>query len=231
MALHELLTTATEGDLSPVLGELTGSSEPTVLYSSEFLWYFRPDRMSWFADQLAAAGVDLVVVVYVRDIAGLAVSSYRQMVKRSLYVGSLSQYVKEFAAVSGEIGLATRLRSLLELLGPERVLVRHYDSERTSLVSTFFTDVLGVAAPDEQPGEVNRSLTPLETEWMRHLNLSLSDDRAALIASEALTARPPLPSPASSISADDLAVLEDTFGPEVAWVNDHFLGGRLSVLG
>ena len=231
LALLELLTTGAGGDLAPVLAELTSSSEPTVLYSSEFLWYFRPDRLSWFVDQLAAVDVDLVVVAYVRDIAGLVVSSYRQMVKRARYVNSLSQYVQEYAAASVELGLAARPQSLVELLGPERVLVRHYDSERTSLVSTFFTQVLGVAAPDEQPGEFNRSLTPLETEWMRYLNLSLSDNRAALIASEALTARPPLLSSGSSISAEDLAVLELGFGPEVAWINEHFLDGRLSLLG
>lgn len=223
-ALQELLTS--DGGSLP---EVDGA--PTVLYSSEFLWYFRPDRLAFLRDSLAGRGITLEVVAYVRDIAGMVVSSYAQSVKRSRYTGPLSTYIEEYGANTTGIGPGARLQTLVELLGHEHVHVRHYDSERHHLVPVFFTDVLGVAAPEVEPGEVNRSLTALETEWMRHMNTSLADDRAALIASEALTARAPVPSPAFSVSAADLAALEARFGEEVAWVNEHFLHGRLSVQG
>lgn len=230
-ALQDLLTTDHATPPTEVLAELTRSLQPTVLYSSEFLWYFRPDRLAWLRDQVADAGGVLEVVTYVRDIAGMVVSSYAQTVKRSRYTAPLSTYLQEYGANTTGLGPGARLETLVELLGQEHVIVRHYDSERAHLVSLFFTEVLGAAAPAEETGEVNRSLTARETEWMRHMNPALADDKAALIASEALTGRAPLPSPAFTLSAADLAALEARFGEEVAWVNRHFLGGRLSVQG
>ena len=224
LALQDLLTT--DGGALP---EIAGA--PTVLYSSEFLWYFRPDRMAALRDQVEARGVQLEVIAYVRDIAGMVVSSYAQSVKRSRYVAPLSTYIEEYGANTTGLGPGARLQTLVDVLGAEHVIVRHYDSERTRLVPLFFTDVLGAAAPAEEPGEVNRSLTSQETEWMRHMNPSLSDDRAALIASEALTGRTPLPSPPFTVTDADLAALERRFGAEVAWGNEQFLGGMLSVQG
>lgn len=223
-ALQELLTT--DGGSLPDVDDA-----PTVLYSSEFLWYFRPDRLAFLRDRLAERGIPLEVVAYVRDIAGMVVSAYAQSVKRSRYVAPLSTYIEEYGVNTAGLGPGARLHTLVELLGKENVHVRHYDSERDRLVPLFFTDVLGVASPEQEPGEINRSLTALETQWMRHMNATLRDDTAALIASEALTRRAPLPSPAFSVSAADLAALEARFGEEVAWVNEHFLDGRLSVRG
>lgn len=221
--------------LAEVLDVVDASPQETVVYSSEMLFYFRPDRMAELRDALAARGVELWTLMYVRDIAGLVVSSYAQMVKRMRYTEPMSFYVGEYGNLPADMGAGGRLRILHDLLGPERVVVRHYDTDRKHLFDSLATEVLGI---DDLSGyelvhnAVNRSLSPEEVEWMRHMNASLDSDLAAMIASDRITHRPALTLARPTIVRSDLDVLRGRFEDEVAWVNRHCFGtDRLSVEG
>jgi hypothetical protein len=163
--------------------ESTKSGFHTTLYSSEFLYMFSPPHVESLQRRLLERGVRLQAVVYVRNMAGHAVSSYSQAVKRGLYTGTFRDYIDRSSAGPYRPVIRRKLKLLLDVLGEDHLQVLHYESVRDRLVPHFFETVLGVD-PAELEFEVateriNRSLTRDEISLMRYVNRSLKGKRQA----------------------------------------------------
>lgn len=204
--------------------------EPRVLFSSEFLYSANHDRFGSFCRDLMAEGIKVEPVVYVRDIAGHALSLYSQVVKRSLFRGTFMDFISPGEGIRYTPNLRGRLRRMLKLVGRERLHVMHYDSDREHLMESFMRNVFGVEGLDEYDlthGQVNRSLTDHEIELMRYLNGRLHDTSGAGVVNQVLIRRPPLKERKPSITEEQLSLLEKRFLPDVGWVNETFFESAL----
>ncbi|WP_402466801.1 hypothetical protein [Isoptericola aurantiacus] len=223
--------------LATLLRELDATEDPTVLYSSELLFRFSPDRITALAQLLEERGVTLQVAVYLRDIAGHALSVYAQGVKKNRVTSDLEGYLgRDGEPARYAPPLRSRLQHLRDVLGVENVRVLHYDTERAHLVPGFFSTVLRLdpAVPlDLGAGFVNRSLTVHELELMRHANRNLRQKSAAWALSDALMARPAPPDGRRlQLTQQDLDHLHHQFDDEVRWINETFFPDeRLTVEG
>lgn len=207
--------------------QVAESGTPFVLWSSEALYYrLRPDRLGELAAGLASDGVELTVTGFVRDIAGHAVSSYSEMVKGALLTRSFHEFVDGSA---GPPAYRPALRrcwgSFLDVLGPDAVTVRRYESHRQNLFAALLSGLAdlensGVALPHDG---VNRSMTARELVIMREVNKKLSDPREARLISGTLISAPPVGDEAPGISEEGLALLERMFTDDVEWMNSTFL--------
>ena len=211
--------------LEMVRQEVAGADGGAVLYSSEFLYQFQHPRLAEMRDVVSGEGATMQAVVYVRDVAGHALSSYCQVVKRSLYTESCAHFLGSGKGTYG-LNLRPRLSRLRSTLGAENVTVLHYDSEAAALFAGFMRRVFGVtdlAGFSSSLGRINRSLTRREVEWMRYMNRQLKNKVHARHMSDALISRPPADSPALSITPQEVELLRQRYGEEVGWVNDTFL--------
>jgi hypothetical protein len=230
-------TTDDEGTaaLASLLSEVDTASARSLLYSSEMLFYFDVERLRALHQTLAARGVRLRVMMFVRDIAGHALSSYAQEVKRSMYADPLRTYLEGYCLWPADMSMGPRLRAAVEIIGVENTVVAHYDTERRHLVQAFLSAVFGIdelTGFEIDPGKVNRSLTARETEWMRHLNSRLNTLLGALIASDVIISREPVDGGRMAVTEAEALALEGRFGDEVSWINETFFtDGRLSITG
>lgn len=233
---------AAKRGMAAVLAKATAGDAPVTLLSNEKMFgQFRPEHLSEVRRHLAAEGITLQAVVYLRDIAGHAVSAYAQRVKQIPITSTLWDYLTDESAperLRYKQQLRPPLEHLLEVLGEENLTVRHYDTHRHALVEDFLTHVLGITDRDgtqDPPSPVaNRSLTLREIEWKRHLNTKVRDRGKARFLGRRLAM---LPAPDGdrrlNLTDSGLAYLEDRFGDEVAWTNRQFFGAEpvLSVSG
>jgi hypothetical protein len=204
--------------------------EPRVLFSSEFLYSANPDRFGSFCRHLMDEGIKVEVAVYVRDIAGHALSLYSQVVKRSLFPGTFMDFITPGEGIRYTPNLRGRIRRMLTLVGEESMHVMHYDSDRDQLMESFMRNVFGIEELDEYDlthGQVNRSLTDHEIELMRYMNGRLRDTSGAGVVSQVLISRPPLKDGKLSMTEEHLSLLEEQFIPDVEWVNETFFESDL----
>jgi hypothetical protein len=207
----------------------------TVLYSSEFLYHFGEPALRRLVDRCFERQVRVEVVVYVRDIAGQAVSNYLQDVQRGLCTLTLHDYLSAGPGTRYRPAIRSRLRALRSVLGTSSVHVVRYDAVRRGLVEDFFSCFLGIpseAVEDPVHREVNRSLTLAEAQLMRQVNQRVRDRAAAKEASDALVALPPLAAAGWFLTREEVGTLRDRFDKTVQWVNATGIrGGPLSLLG
>lgn len=206
-----------------LLEELDTPGMHTLLYSSEFLYLALPERLEELRRHLERHDAHLQVVVYVRNVAEHALSSYSQVVKRSLFTGTFSDYIDPATAGGYHLPL-DRVLALPEVLGSEKVTVLHYDSLQYDLVGHFCRQLLGLDASAQirTTPTVNRALTSLELELMRQLNRVLVEKAQARQVSDALLALPPLGQGGPVLTARDLATLQSTFARQVEAINRQF---------
>jgi hypothetical protein len=217
-----------------VFEQMEATKCQSVLYSSEFRYYFSSERLTELRQRLDDSGYGLRVVLFVRDIAGLVVSSYAQNVKADGYVSPMTTFVHAYAAYPDDMGVQPRLAVLLDILGPENIVVIRYDAVRGRILEAFMerafsrTDLLDFDLVLES---VNRSLTPQQTEWMRYMNAGLHGTQPAEIATGVLLRHAPERTDPPVVTREELGWLDRRFGAEVAWVNEHFGDLGLSVAG
>jgi len=221
--------------LNGLLEAIATSTATTLLYSSEILFYFQPDRLRSLHATLAEQGIRLRTLTYVRDVAGHALSSYAQMVKRSRYTEPLGTYLEGYSLWPEDMSMRPRLEVLVDTMGRDNTLVGHYDEIRKSIVQSFMRQVFGyedLTGFDLAVEEVNRSLTAQEMEWMRYLSARLDTPPGSRVASDLIIKRDPVDPRGLMMTAAELQLLERRFGAEVEWVNTNFLGdGVLTVDG
>lgn len=216
--------------LRPTIQTLRTTDSDTVLYSSEFLNQFEPERMGRLVRRADALGWQVHGVVYLRDVAGHAMSYYSQTVKRAGQTRDLADYLRE----GYHPAFRDRVSRLLDVLPREQVTLIHYDSVKHELTRHFSRAVLGVDPGDRlDPVErsINRSLTQDELALLRQVNKVHGGDRKLSgRVGDLVIDRPPLGEGRPTITEDELALLDERFAHDVEWLNRLELeGGELSV--
>lgn len=216
--------------LRPTLQTLQSTDSDTVLYSSEFLNQFDPARLERLVRRADELGWQVHGVVYLRDVAGHAMSYYSQSVKRAGQTRDLADYLRE----GYRPAFRERVSRLLDALPRDQVTLIHYDGVKHELTRHFSRVVLGVDPGDRlDPVErsINRSLTQDELALLRQVNKAHGGDRRLSgRVGDLVIERPPLGEGRPTVTEDELAVLEERFGDDVAWLNRCGLeGGDLSV--
>ncbi len=228
---------ATQAHLESILETVAARSPScrSVLYSSEFLYHFGETQLRMLDHRIRELGMSLRFVVYVRDVAGHALSEYRQKVRRAGLTVSFSDFLR-----ADDEGYHPSLRDRCEILravgGNDSLTMVHYDSVRARLVPHFFEEVLGLtvafADVDPIPEQVNRSLTDWECLLMRRVNELVADERLVRRAGDALASVPPCGPDCRTILSQDAEHLAARFSQTVKWVNRlEPLGGDLALLG
>jgi hypothetical protein len=179
-----LATAAPEADHPRILATFRrqiAEADGTLLYSSEALYYLHHDRFAQLHQICVEAGASLEVVVFLCDIAEHALSEYAQSVKRQRCTETFSEFISfDFPPPTYDVRIRSQLEPLVELLGPAHVHAFHYAREKRTMAQTFLREVLGItelAGFELDPGQVNRSLTAREVEWMRLSNASFGANR------------------------------------------------------
>lgn len=163
------------------------------------------------------------IIAFVRDIYEHAVSSWMQRIKRHGYTDDFLQFCREKYSNKQ----CSALRVYAEVFGPSALVVVHYDPVRETVFDAFL-EALGVAwRPDDQPPQINRSLSTTEVAVLRQCNAALRK-RATLsqLISDHLIGKRPLKPKASIRSAKAAAYLARKFGDEIAWANETFFHDR-----
>lgn len=216
---------------------LSTTPADTVLYSQERFFQYDPDLLGELDSLVGDLGVELGVIVYVRDVAPYVESIYGQLLKRRRrYVGSLTDFVSDYIQRSDPHTFPLtreRIESAAQVLGPGRLHVMHYETERDRLAESLLVDTLGVECDTLDLGvrHVNRALTHREVLWMRVLSEKLTVVGSARLASNQIMAQPPQDDARLGVDAEDLRRLENAFGADIDWINDAFFPDRRLAIG
>ncbi len=201
---------------------------PTTLISSEILYFTRRERLPQLLDHVEERGASLEVAVYVRNIIPWVVSFHSQRIKRHRFVGTLGDFLDEFEREL--VRIRQRLELFVNVLGPDRVHVMHFESHRSDLVGTFLANAVGVRVEgNETPETINRALTAHEVEWMRVVNQSVEEDHDAWRISDALVQHPPLTLDPPVVTAQEADRIHRLADDQVGWVNETFFDGSAMV--
>jgi hypothetical protein len=145
-----------------------GTGCSTVLYSSEYMSFFLSEQMDDFLARAATFGAWVEIVYFVRNIAGHAMSSYRQHLKKGRFHGTFAAYIKR--------GYRPRFSYDIErsiaTVGRERLTVLVFDDLRKSLFPSMI----------EAMGHVSHSLPSAPDINSSTDGVTPSDDENAAIA-------------------------------------------------
>ena len=168
--------------------EARGSSGRVVI-SSEFLSYAKPADVQRLVDSLPLDR--LRIIVGVRDLAPVAMSSWQQDLKTGMYIHPLDRWMEDnFRRTTTESAVEDLDRPTFwdlsdagaivsrwtEAVGAERMyVVVMKDRDRAQLPSTF-EQLLGVPSgtlASREAKVANRSMTEVEAEFVRRVNRAL----------------------------------------------------------
>lgn len=184
-------------------------------------------------------GVDVIVIVFVRNISSLVLSSYHQVIKNHTYSSDLISYIdtlKESPHVS-------YLKRLGSVFSNEEMHVLHYETDQNSLDRAILK-ILGIDASkfdrSALQAVVNRSLHQFEVDLLLKANSLISrigdrdvEQRLSTALSVHLRSQfPDLPS-VKSMSAEERSVIAEKFQSDADWLNKTYFGDAMvvSVLG
>lgn len=166
-------------------------SNARVVISSEFLSYAKAADVQRLVDDL---GRDrLRIIVGVRDLAPVAMSSWQQDLKTGMYVHSLDRWMENNFRRAGEPADAPSedndrrtfwdlsdvgaiVSRWAEAIGPERTYVVVMKNGDRAQLPTTFEQLLDLPAGTLASRDVktaNRSMTDLEAEFVRRVNVAV----------------------------------------------------------
>lgn len=105
-----------------------------ILYSSEFMSFFEPGRMT---DFVKAAKCSVEIVYFVRNIPDHAMSSYRQHVRR----GRIDCSFGEYAERSYKPPFSRDIEKSMNAVGRSNVTVLSYDDTRQAILPAFLVAI------------------------------------------------------------------------------------------
>ncbi len=191
-----------------------------ALYSSEFLETFETARLKELLAHTTSQGYQGRIVYFVRSIAGHAISSYSQAVKREKVTGSFADYLRS----KYRNPFKEAIERADEAVGRNNVLLLNYDAVRKDLLPTFLRTALQLDTQGFQPPPtINRSLTAAEIEVMCAVNAQLNDRRRAVQISDALIYANPDAKTGFVISPEEFRILGELHAGDLSFIN-----GRLS---
>jgi hypothetical protein len=144
-------------------------TQRTAIVSSELLSSIPVAGWQNIIDACQAQSITPFVIYYVRNVYPFYVSSYNQLVKHN---GTTDSF-EEFVELNSVFACADRLHFLTELIGPERLTIAHYESEKEYICEHFFSLIAPTADTSHfefHATRVNRSLDEPELRLMRIAN-------------------------------------------------------------
>ncbi len=182
-----------------------------IIFSSEWMARFKPERMKKLAEIIQSAGFDLQVIYYVRSIADHAVSAYSQAVKRHFYKQSCIHYM-EHNYVPLFLQVVTHMNTVL---GKDKFKVLNYDLLKKNIFSNFLVQILKCSPSMGFDDFSNKR------KLCRHFNQSLSEERHSAFISDTLIYADPQKKAAFVIEPEEVEILEKRFAHIVNGVNHH----------
>lgn len=146
--------------------EAFSSGVENVLFSSENFQKFGEAELIFLKEKCEAAGIEVHILAFVRDVYDVVFSLYVQAVKRNNYSKSFRDYVSGLKKLQ-----QFEVVNLWEKFFPE-IRVVHYDTYKNNLNAPFLSWI-GVDSnkiPEMSKNKVNRTLTLAETEFQRNVN-------------------------------------------------------------
>ena len=170
-----------------------------LLFSSEAMFHARADETRELCAIFEQAGYEITVILYVRHLVDHAISLYLQDLKQGQPFGSNGRRPPGQTAFLDiyKCRFLASLEPFLNVLPPERVIVRLYDKERDDLVGHFLRLVTPAKLQIPPAARVvNRSPTPAEQVVFEYLGQLPNGPRICRRISQLLLNRPaPAPIP------------------------------------
>ena len=187
-----------------------------ILYSSETFNAFSDKRVTAFKRLASQFGYEIKCIFFVRSPAGYALSQYSQLVKRSSYKFRIERYLEKAFILP-----FSNIKSAIDMFGAERIHVYNYDAHRKSIQQYFWKDVLGIKNNKFEvvKEEVNRSLSQLELEFMRNINIMGGDESISTYISDALIYGQPDLKGVQKISKANMALVRKVCTPDLKYIN------------
>lgn len=159
------------------------ADRPDILISSENMQAMRGTNLACVRDAAAARDYGLLVVYYLRSVAGRAYSSHVQRVKRHLDTRGMDEIAFLWRDPASGV-----IRILEQTLTAEQFAIRNFDCARGDLFAHFARTALppGCTSIPVDGRLINPSLTPSQIAYMRELNRYLSTDEQGYFAGQAL---------------------------------------------
>lgn len=202
----------------------------TILYSSEKLSAFVPDRLRLFKKLCASLDYDLKLVFYVRSVVDHAFAMYVQRV-RSLCTETFSTYLE----CEWGFTFASVIDAMFDVLGPSPVVLKNYDSVKSDLISDFARTVIGLDEPKiaelSRPGVINRSYSREEVQVLAEFNRFLAGPQESLRLSRHFLALTPVSSGPLTLWRNEIDIVTrkseegrqrviSAMGEDLAYVSD-----------
>jgi hypothetical protein len=209
--------------LSSVIESYFGT-QPTAIISSEILFSLSASVWQELVEACSAVDAAPDVIVYVRNIYPFYLSSYNQVVKQHGETGSFRHFVENGSVFS----YREPLQFFAKVLGPDRVKVAHYETERTNICRHF----LSMISPDADLSKlkfdtvrVNRSLDELELRFMRIANRFPAAHLPGELANLLISSEPDRQTQRAT-SREIVELMSQRHAAEVAEINEQCFGGR-----
>lgn len=215
------------GQLNDVM-ELTQSHSAQgrlCLCSSEYFAHASVDQWALLKKCCDQSGLELRVIIYVRNVIPFLQSAYDQAIKRHGESACFAAWSENAAWQH-----AQALQALASVFDPQAITVAHYDTSSATLIRSFF-GFIGIASAleigvDDESRTVNRSLTSTERAALRRINGVLGDMVSPELSDHLIYQRPELKIQAEAIDLPTIDRLVARFGPDVQWINQVFFAGR-----
>ena len=199
--------------------ELINDAEgKNIVLSSENLCSFKEKNAVLLKKYFKRKKYQVVIVYYVRAIADILVSNYHQQIKRKNYTGTFNSIINK-----NRIGFLKIIQKCLAVFD-DNVILKNYDKAKKDIFLDFLNNVLQISDTRSFTIEnkvVNRSLTPHELAFMRHMNKYFTDFRESTLISNTLIHDLPDLSYRLSIGKDDLAELKNMYTQQIESINTY----------
>ena len=210
----------TPRELTREILETYFDGESTAIISAEAMANARRPRIRQLLKVLDAAGIDVIVLAYIRSIYDHCWSGYQQMVKGAGYHHELAQYAADYP--NAQVDAIRRWSSEFD-----QIRVMNYDSAKHALIESFVQacELELPAGVKTSISRVNRSLSASERSLLIEVNRQTAKrglDFRALLANPILYANP---AAESSFVYDPrvLEILREKYQDDVDWLNRSFL--------
>ena len=217
-----------EFDLGAIKGwldnNIAAAAGRDLLFSSETMQVPRPEMVEQLCAFFASKGYQPTLVFYVRHMLDQAVATYLQHLKRgfasmpNLANVDLGSFLRKFQCT-----YVASIEPFAKLLPDDRIVVRLYDDESSSLIEKFlaiFTEAkLTIPAGDRV---VNRSPTTAEQKMFQILARMNDGSRLCRLVADILLDRPGARE-RLCVSEDDFAGFEKNNRRNLDTINEKYL--------
>lgn len=192
-----------------------------VVISHEQIAEADPDMLRRFRDEVVP-DVNLIFVIFIRDIYNAAYASWTQRIKRHIMDVEFSEYMSFFKSP------IKNLRKFFDVMGTDSLQIIHYESVAGDIVQALLNaiGITGSIAPETRVRRINRSLSDLETRVLAECGRTHGQRKIARLLSNHFMDQHW--ATASTHTPDPTIVreMEQRFASEIDWVNETFFAGH-----